>query len=341
MPLRLLHLSDFLCQPSTPLSPALGSPIMSDLPVSQIVPHHEPMAEHYLYLPSVGFCLVVALGWAKVFTSTRMRPYACAALGIVLLLLSLRTVVRNADWYDDLTLWEKTVRTAPQSFRAHMNLGFAYFQREAWPRALGAYEAALRILPNQARTHEAMGSAYMRQGQLDKARVVYRQAIALQPDWAQAHANLARVLRRQGWLDAARQAWQQALAVEPYHAQWHYEFGLLYEQQGVEEKAREQFLQTLDMAPDHVQAHWKLGMIDDAKGDLNRAIAAYQAVLRLQPGHAESHLRLAMIYMRAGRHLPRARQHLQQFLVLAPQHPQAPSVQQLIRTLAMWTGVSP
>ena len=31
------------------------------LPVSHIFPHHELLAEHYLYLPSVGFCLVAAV----------------------------------------------------------------------------------------------------------------------------------------------------------------------------------------------------------------------------------------------------------------------------------------
>src|SRR5215510_12367066 len=35
------------------------------LPVSHIIPHPEMMAEHYLYIPSFGFCLLVALGLTR------------------------------------------------------------------------------------------------------------------------------------------------------------------------------------------------------------------------------------------------------------------------------------
>ena len=41
-----------------------------------------------------------------------MKP---RTLLVALVLLSLRTVWRNADWRDDVTLWSKTVQVAPQS----------------------------------------------------------------------------------------------------------------------------------------------------------------------------------------------------------------------------------
>ena len=50
------------------------------LPVSHIIPHPEIMAEHYLYLPSVGFCLLVGLGFAHV-TQSRTENRWISILG--------------------------------------------------------------------------------------------------------------------------------------------------------------------------------------------------------------------------------------------------------------------
>jgi len=80
------------------------------LPVMQIFPHHEMLAEHYLYIPISCFALFFAL----VFEKTA-----------VLLLFSARSIARNNDWKDDLTLWTKTVQTAPDCAKARSNSGKA------------------------------------------------------------------------------------------------------------------------------------------------------------------------------------------------------------------------
>jgi hypothetical protein len=50
------------------------------LPVCQIFPHHELMAEHHLYLPSFGFSLALAVIIEDAFLSRRTAPLALPAL---------------------------------------------------------------------------------------------------------------------------------------------------------------------------------------------------------------------------------------------------------------------
>ncbi|HEX5136156.1 MAG TPA: tetratricopeptide repeat protein [Planctomycetota bacterium] len=162
------------------------------LPVLQIKPFHEIAADHFLYLPSVGFCLLLGLGFDRL--ASRLRPrIAWIALGILLGAYSVRTVVRNRDWQDDETFWRVTLADAPRCARASFNLGTIYAQR-----AKAAKEpAAATSLWNTA-------AFYM------------RRAVDIKPDYAVARVNLGRVYATLGDKDAADAQWEEALRiVEP------------------------------------------------------------------------------------------------------------------------------
>src|SRR6266568_3361025 len=66
------------------------------LPVSQIIPHHELLADHYLYPPMMSFGLFVAF-LAKRFAvrSDRAKRFAYGFAGVGLIVLAFMTVVRN------------------------------------------------------------------------------------------------------------------------------------------------------------------------------------------------------------------------------------------------------
>src|SRR5437764_14469008 len=77
------------------------------LPVSQIIPHHELLADHYLYLPIMSFGLLVGLIVQPLAArGSNARKIAYAATATALVALALMTVLRNRVWKDDLTLWQ-------------------------------------------------------------------------------------------------------------------------------------------------------------------------------------------------------------------------------------------
>ncbi|MDD2763810.1 MAG: DUF1736 domain-containing protein [Opitutaceae bacterium] len=99
------------------------------LPTSNLlVPIGSIMGERFLYLPSIGFCLVAALALRPLGTALarrcvpdpRWQPRAALVLpALVVAVFALRTHVRNADWRDDLSLWKSAVAVAPDSFKTH------------------------------------------------------------------------------------------------------------------------------------------------------------------------------------------------------------------------------
>ena len=71
------------------------------------------VAERVLYLPSAGFCLLVALGGAKLWEWKRFRSVTCLCVFVVLVAFCMRTVLRNRDWYDEESLYRSAVTVNP------------------------------------------------------------------------------------------------------------------------------------------------------------------------------------------------------------------------------------
>lgn len=224
------------------------------LPVSQIVPHHDLMAEHFLYVPSAGFALLVA-GLLELVLSRR-RPSAAVATAciVVLSLLAVRTVVRNADWKDELTLWSKTVQTAPEAAMARNNLG----------------------------------AAYLRRGQLSQAEQQLTAAVAIQPDNAIAHGNLGKLFLDRGDLARAETELEQALTLKPSESIPRLWLGAVYLKQGRATEAETQFRQALTHRRSAAYAHNNLGILLARRDRQAEAEAAFREALRLMPGLREA-----------------------------------------------------
>jgi len=117
------------------------------------------MAERFLYLPSLGFCLVAALALRPMggalarlgVKDPRWQPRAALALPmLVVAVFALRTHVRNADWRDDLALWKSAVAAAPDSFKTHKGYANALWDagrnEPALDAAIARAEMGLAVL---------------------------------------------------------------------------------------------------------------------------------------------------------------------------------------------------
>jgi tetratricopeptide (TPR) repeat protein len=153
-------------------------------PVSQIIPHHELLADHYLYLPMVSFALLIGFLFDMwVGHRNELAKASYVVLATVILALMVSTIRRNRDWENDLTLWQATYRSVPQSSRAAYNLG-GLLQRTNPQRAEQllqqsittdpdfefGYLALARLFLNQKRASEAEETALRGIELLDSGR---------------------------------------------------------------------------------------------------------------------------------------------------------------------------
>ncbi len=128
------------------------------LPVSQIIPHHELLADHYLYLPLMSFGLFVALVAKKISTRSELHKkiaYGAAAAAVVV--FAVMTVMRNPDWKDELTVWETNYREAPNSIRAAGNL--ASLCSESNPnKAIALFRKCIELDPSYGNAYLGLAS---------------------------------------------------------------------------------------------------------------------------------------------------------------------------------------
>jgi hypothetical protein len=114
------------------------------LPVMHLIPHHEFMAEHYLYLPSFGFCLFLGLVFQGLIKENRKIFRSVAVLFVLIsLIFSARTLLRNQDWTNEFTIYHKDLQAYPENKRVHLVLGKAYMDSFEYERAMAEFSRAV------------------------------------------------------------------------------------------------------------------------------------------------------------------------------------------------------
>ena len=109
---------------------ALSLLILPYLPASNLFfPVGFVVAERVLYLPSMGFCMLVGFGahrLLKSFNSSTMRGIFSFLILVVLSVHSLKTGLRNLDWASDYSIYASAVRINPNHGPMLTNLGAVY-----------------------------------------------------------------------------------------------------------------------------------------------------------------------------------------------------------------------
>lgn len=198
------------------------------VPVSHLIPIQEIVAEHYLYVPAFGLCLILAtlLDTAcsvglQADQPGRARLRAAVVYGLVLVLLvgaGARIVVRNRDWRDEETLWTVTTHAVPRCARAHYNLAGEYLRQERFEEAKREFAVTIAIRPNEVEALTGLGEIAFRTG-------LYGQAFGYVTQAEQIAPNHFRVQYLLGWIflalkkpDEAEPYFEKAAELQPLYA---------------------------------------------------------------------------------------------------------------------------
>jgi len=277
--------------------------------------------ERYLYLPSVGFCWVVAWAWTalwrKAAIQKAMARNALAGLtGVIVVLCAVRTYTRNQDWHDDLTLLTRTLAIEPGEYRLHEALGLAYWLRGEPEAAEPEWREAHRLNPSDAIAVNFLGMVYAKQGRFAEAAKLFRAAIVLDPKFASPHLNLGAAEAQMGRLEDAEPHLRAAALMSPLDITPHNVLGKLYFDSGRLGEAEGQFRQSVNAEP-NLAAYDYLGYIYQRWRDWDRAERAFKAALALNDSDSHAHFNLGLVYASTGR-TTEARKEYQRALASDP-----------------------
>ena len=185
-----------------------------------LMPIGTVMGERLAYLPSAGFCLLAALAWS--WLCKRQHKLGLGLLALVVAALGVRTIVRNRDWRDNLTLWSADSRAVPDSAKIHVMLGSAYVDSGQFDPALKEMEAALKIYPDFPEAMEAYGLLESWKGNYQAAGPMMERAYYMvhrgYPNYDDMAVNLAGLYVQTNHVEGALQLLNREIAEAPGYA---------------------------------------------------------------------------------------------------------------------------
>ena len=266
-------------------------------PVLNILPLNAYMAEHWLYLPSVGFFLVLALLIRRLSERPAGRQAGRVLVAGLLVFYLALTVRQNiAYWRDPKQFYETTLKYAPESARLMTNLGHIYQGEERFDEAAALYEKAIALSPRrQMRAYSGLGAIYLYTGRTQEAIEIYRRAIAIEPGFHELHSNLGSIYDRVGRQEEARQAFETAVRLNPNSAAAHMNLGVvLSRQEATVDEAAAHLQSAIALNPNFPEAYRNLADLYVNLGRVAEAIELYQKALALRPDYPQVRQNLAV-----------------------------------------------
>jgi tetratricopeptide (TPR) repeat protein len=316
------------------------------------------MAERFLYLPSLAFCIAVAALILR--TPQRARPVLA---GVLLLAFSAKTIHRNAAWKDDWTLFSCDVRKAPNNARMQLAYGehalrqnqlpeavaaltrsveiypaansYQWLARaqtaaEDWPGVLASTEAGLTRGDSLAGLHALRGKALLRSDSKAEAITHLQRARDLKDESLETRKLHAFLLLDLGRIADALPHLRELIAAAPEDLAHREVLARALHISGDPDGAIAEFAILAERQPDSLAAHYRVAAALEERARTEEAIAAYQDFLDLAPDHAVTHFRLGRLLLAT--ESPQAIPHLERAVAGMPEPAQAQAALEQART---------
>jgi len=173
------------------------------------------IAERYLYIGTCIFGVFIAGTFFYLEKKAKVKNLSLILTATLVVLFSIRVIIRNEDWQTRKTLWEATRRSAPYSARVYNNLGDVYAVEKEWDKSVAAFEKAIEYKPGYFEAVHNLGHTYMQMGQLDLAEEQFLLALKINPQLWQATHKLGLLEMQRGNLAMAEQYFNKTLELSP------------------------------------------------------------------------------------------------------------------------------
>jgi protein O-mannosyl-transferase len=237
------------------------------------------MAERFFYAPSLGFCLLVAMLIAR-----QTKQVAQIAIIAVVVLGSLKTLSRNTDWKNDLSLFAADSQTSANSAFSHFSYGVRLSQRAEpgdFELARTHLERAVEIHPEHSTAWQFLGSARYELGDKVGAIAAMQYLLTLNPKTFHAHINLG-LWKLPDYAQAIPHL-RTAHNLRPDDRDANFHLGLALLQQGNADGSALPYLESaVRIDPSFVDGHRRLGAAHFMAGDQRAAAATLEKALALQ-----------------------------------------------------------
>ncbi|MEQ8909553.1 MAG: tetratricopeptide repeat protein [Vicingaceae bacterium] len=242
--------------------------------------------ERLLFVPSLGYCLVLAYLISQPFKSNfQIKNFWQSATTPLLIVLGIgaaygfKTVDRNQAWKDNYTLYATDVENCNRSARCHYYYGIGLMKEKALNTADEAQKRQL----------------------IQESIKAFDRALGLYPSYSDAYGQRGLAYYRLQEYQAALSDYQNATRFNPGNANAWSNMGTLFFQMKQYQEAKQSFQKALRANPNHVDALANYGSTLGTLGEYNSAITYFKKAVALKPNEASYYQMIGMTYQNMGR----------------------------------------
>ncbi|CAH2092208.1 unnamed protein product [Euphydryas editha] len=310
---------------SSALSMGLALLVLPFLPASNLFfPVGFVVAERVLYMPSMGWCLLVAHGWRLV--AKKRAKLAAAALIFLLVAFSAKTYVRNWDWKTEYSIFASGLKVNRNNAKLYNNVGHALEAEGKYAEALEFFKTAVSVQPDDVGAHINVGRTFNHLGKYQEAEDAYVKAKSLlpkakpgesyqariAPNHLNVFLNLANLISKNATrLEEADMLYRQAISMRADYTQAYINRGDILIKLNRTKEAQEVYERALLYDSGNPDIYYNLGVVLLEQGKASQALAYLDKALELEPEHEQALLNSAILLQELGaadlRHLARQR----------------------------------
>ena len=261
--------------------------------------------ERYVYIPSIGFSLLVAIGLTTIpiekwIPLGRRRVAQTAVVGLLIFLFAGKSLAQNTTWEDDMAVWRNGVEKAPEQSMPHYVLGHKLIDQGEYAKAAEQLEQYMKLTPNNLIAISNLAAAYVLvyqyqaaanpgtadRASLDRALELCEKGLSISSEVPTLWDTLGSIHTFDTGLknyERAIACFQRGLNLNPENAMIHFHLGGTLVKRGNLDEGMRYLKTALDLAPSIVDAHKFLAQVYKAKGNIKEAINELDIYLQLQP----------------------------------------------------------
>lgn len=267
--------------------------IMTLTPVFHRIVIASPLAERYLYLPTIGFSIIAGMFIHYMYEATKLKLKTLNYLVLIsfltlMIINSIHVIKRNEIWRDGYSLWSDTVKKMPGSSIAHNNLGLVYVNQGKIDNAIQEFQTVKRLNPYDLKARFNLGSVYIDKRMFHEAIEQFEAVIGHASGDQYLHNKLGIAYAKLGRLDEALKEFLAAAELDANNSEFIINTGIAYQKLDRIDDAIQEFQNALKLDPNSILAHGNLGIAYFKKGLKYKARMEFERVLKLKPDDLEA-----------------------------------------------------
>jgi tetratricopeptide (TPR) repeat protein len=259
------------------------------------------LQERYVYIPSIGFSLLIALALTRIpienWIGTSRRAAQAAAVAVVCVALAGKTFAQNQVWKDDFTLYSHAEDVGEDIALTHFIMGHYYIKMRMIDKAIDELERCIEKDPTNLIAINNLTSVHLLRFESGKDRADLDRAIALCDQGLQINQDqplLWDALGHAYAYDSDKRNYQfalkcfgRALKLTPENPFINLHTGATYLKMGDVGMATRYLEAARDLQPDLPDTYKFLAEIYVQKGDIRQAVDTLTRYLSLGPADVD------------------------------------------------------